>query len=45
MVESILRYDCEILTVDYRLKNKLLRTQNVFLEKSCKNIQNIKSKK
>ena len=27
MLENILSYDCEILTVDYRLKKKLLSTE------------------
>jgi hypothetical protein len=37
-------YSCEIWTVDYRLKEKLLST-DFFLEKNCENSQNTKSKK
>jgi hypothetical protein len=44
VVESILSYGCEIWTVDYRLK-KADKYRNGFLEKRCKNIHNIKSKK
>jgi hypothetical protein len=45
VVENIFSYCCEIWTVDYRLKKKLLSTEMDFLEKICKNIKNIKSKK
>jgi hypothetical protein len=44
-MEGILNYNCEILTVDYRFKQKLLSTETDFFENHCKNIRNIKSKK
>jgi hypothetical protein len=44
VMESILRYCCEIWTVEYRLMKTAVKYRNGFLEKSCKNIQDIKSK-
>jgi hypothetical protein len=44
VVENILSYYCETGTVEYRLMEKAVEYRNGFLEKSCKNIQNFKSK-
>jgi hypothetical protein len=45
MVEGTISRGCEIKTVDNRLKEKAVKYRNGFLEKSCKNIQSIKSEK
>jgi hypothetical protein len=36
VVESILGYGCEIWTVDYRLKKKLLSTETDFWRRAAK---------
>jgi hypothetical protein len=43
-MQGTISHGCEIRTVDNRLKGKAVKYRNGFLEKSCKNIQNIKSK-
>jgi hypothetical protein len=36
VVESILSYGCEIWTVDYRLKEKLLNTESDFWRRAAR---------
>ena len=45
MVEGTIGHGCEIRAADNRLKEKAVKYRNGILEKSCKNIQSIKSKK
>jgi len=40
VVESVLRYGCEIRTLDYILKEKLLEHGNGCLVQNCKHVEN-----